>query len=56
MCKAFEETRAEGRAEGAELMGHLITTLLSQRRQEDIPLVAADPDYREKLFQEFQLI
>ena len=55
MCKAFEEVRAEGRAEGANQLAELMADLFTQGRTNDAERVASDADYRNKLLQEFQL-
>ena len=55
----LEEGRAEGRAEGNQegqnKLGTLITKLISSGRNDDVAIAAADPAYREKLYQEFQM-
>lgn len=50
-----QEGREEGRQEGQERMSQLILLLLKQNRNEDIAKVAADRDYQEQLFKEFNL-
>ena len=50
-----EEGRQEGRQEGQERMSQLILLLLKQNRNEDIAKAAADRDYQEQLFKEFNL-
>ena len=44
--------RAEGRAEGADRLGSLMTKLKSLGREDDAFKAAADPTYRDKLFKE----
>lgn len=55
MCVAIKEMRAESRKEGEDLLGKLITILSSLGRNDDILLVAKDPEYRKQLYQEFQI-
>ena len=50
-----EEGRVEGREEGADRLGRLITLLIEQNRQNDILRVSTDRAYRQQLFQEFQI-
>ena len=50
-----EQGRAEGRAEGQNKLGLLITKLRSMGREDDAFEAAADPVYREKLYQEFRM-
>ena len=50
-----QEGREEGRQEGQERMSLLILLLLKQNRNEDIAKAAADRDYQEQLFKEFNL-
>ena len=50
-----QEGREEGRQEGQERMRQLILLLLKQNRNEDIAKAAADRDYQEQLFKEFNL-
>ena len=58
-----EEGRVEGREEGisigetkgANMLGSLITLLISQGRTDDVARVAKDEAYRKELFREFQL-
>lgn len=50
-----QEGREEGRQEGQERMSQLILLLLKQNRNEDIAKAAADRDYQEQLFKEFNL-
>ena len=49
------EGRAEGQAKGENLMAQLITRLSTQNRTEDMVRAATDPDFRQKLYQEFKL-
>ena len=44
--------RAEGRAEGADRLGSLMTKLKQLGREDDAFKAAADPTYRDKLFKE----
>lgn len=50
-----QEGREEGRQEGQERMSQLILLLLKQNRNEHIAKAAADRDYQEQLFKEFNL-
>jgi hypothetical protein len=50
-----QEGRAEGQAKGENLMAQLITRLSTQNRTEDMVRAATDPDFRQKLYQEFNL-
>ena len=49
------EVREQGRAEGQNKLGLLITKLRSMGREDDAFEAAADPVYREKLYQEFRM-
>ena len=49
------EGQAEGQAKGENLMAQLITRLSTQNRTEDMVRAATDPDFRQKLYQEFNL-
>ena len=49
------EGRIEGRSDGAEMMSQLIIRLTEAGRMEDITKAARDAEYREQLFQEFDL-
>lgn len=51
----MELFKAEGREEGQNKLGLLITKLRSLGRENDAFEAAADPVYREKLYQEFQI-
>lgn len=51
----MDQGRMEGRKEGEQLFGRLITCLLAEKREADIARAASDPDYREKLYREFEL-
>ena len=51
----MRDEREEGRQEGQERMSQLILLLLKQNRNEDIAKAAADRDYQEQLFKEFNL-
>ena len=51
----MRDEREEGRQEGQERMIQLILLLLKQNRNEDIAKAAADRDYQEQLFKEFNL-
>ena len=45
----------EGRAEGEKLFGDLMTRLKASDRIDDAFKAASDADYRQKLYQEFQM-
>ena len=51
----MELFRAEGRAQGAALLGRLISALLLQGKTEDAVRAASDEAYREQLYKEYQL-
>ena len=53
--KGREEGREEGRAEGETRLSALMAKLFSLDRFEDAKRCTDDPDYREKLYKEFQL-
>ena len=48
--------RKEGEESGANNMGKLMLMLFNQGRTEDANRAAADPEYRKKLYQEFQIV
>ena len=48
-----EEGRMEGRAEGENRLGALISKRMSLGRTDDIAKVIADPGYRGQLYREF---
>ena len=54
---AFEEGEAkgrdEGRKEGEERLGMLMSLLLKENRHDDVAKAAADAGFREKLFKEY---
>ena len=50
-----EEGRKEGSEEGQNKLGSLMIKLRSLGRENDAFEAAADPTYREKLYQEFQM-
>ena len=49
------EGRREGRQEGQNMLAALFSRLLSLGRSEDAERAANDPDYRDKLYKEFQI-
>ena len=49
------EIRAEGRKDGENRMGTLIKMLLTQGRIEDVEKASEDPEYRDRLYREFQI-
>ena len=49
------ELREEGREEGQNLLGTLMTKLKNLGREDDAFAAAADPAYRERLYQEFHM-
>lgn len=51
----MRDEREEGRQEGQERMSQLILLLSKQNRTGDIVKAAADRDYQEQLFKEFNL-
>ena len=50
-----EEGKAEGKAEGESLLAALFTKLKELGRTDDAFRAAADKEYRERLYKEFQL-
>ena len=55
-AKNLQKGRAEGRAEGADMILTLISRLLSAGRSADIERVTKDPEYCSKLMKEFQIL
>ena len=53
--KGYNEGRDKGYKEGENRLGNLIMKLTSLGRMEDISKAASDSDYRQKLYQEFQI-
>ena len=54
--KIMELFREEGRAEGAALLGRLVSSLLRLGRTADIERVTRDEDYRNPLYEAFHLV
>ena len=50
---AFEEGKNEGREEGQQKLGKLISLLMKEKRYEDVAKAAEDAGFREKLFKEY---
>lgn len=55
MCKAMEEMRNEAEAHGMDVFAALIRKLTELGRLEDIPRVADNAEYRNKLISEFAI-
>lgn len=51
----FDDARKEGKEQGENKMAKLIGILLKQGRTEDASKAAEDKDFRDKLYQEFQI-
>ncbi len=49
------KSRAEGRAEGENRLGTLMTKLREMNRTEDAFRAANDPEYRNRLYREFKI-
>ena len=52
---SYENGRLEGLEEGQEKLSHLIQLLITASRADEIPKVANDKEYRNKLYDEFHL-
>ena len=50
------EIREEGLEEGQNKFGKLIHILLDQGRTEDASRASTDPEYRDQLYREFQIV
>ena len=59
MCKAFEDLmmdcRMEGKREGEERLGRLITLLLSDGRTKEVKTAASSVATRRRLYKEYGL-
>ena len=55
MLQGRAEGMLQGRAEGEKRMSMLIARLVSMNRFDDVKRCTEDPEYREKLYREFQL-
>lgn len=51
----IQEGRQEGRQEGETMLASLINTLLSLRRNDDIPRATTDQTFRDSLYIQFGL-
>lgn len=56
MCKAFDEIRKEGEEIGEIRFAALSIRLLNNCRLDDLAKAASDKLFRNKLYQEFQLL
>lgn len=56
IAKMKEDSKAEGREEGENLVMTLMQKLLSAGRYDDAKRVTEDPDYKKKLMKEFALL
>ena len=54
-AKTMEMFKEEGREEGENRLGALITKLISLGRTDDIAKAASDPTYRNRLYEEFSI-
>ena len=55
MKEDFDEAEIRGEARGENRLGTLISKLFSLNRLDDAKRCATDPEFREKLYREFQL-
>ena len=46
------EGRKEGRTEGFDLLGELVTLLMNEQRYDDVKKAASDREYRQELIKE----
>ena len=53
--KTMEMFKNEGREEGENKLGTLITKLISLGRTDDVAKAASDPAYRDRLYSEFSM-
>ena len=53
--EGLREGLREGQQKGQNMLAALISRLLSLGRTEDVARSASDPEYREKLFEEFKI-
>ena len=53
--EGHREGLREGQQKGQNMLAALISRLLSLGRTEDVARSASDPEYREKLFEEFKI-
>ena len=51
-----EEGREEGREKGSNQMASLIKMLLSENRTEELDRALEDPDFRNRLFEEYDIL
>jgi flagellar biosynthesis/type III secretory pathway protein FliH len=51
-----EEGREEGREKGSNQMASLIKMLLSENRTEELNRALEDPDFRNRLFEEYDIL
>ena len=54
--QGINKGRAEGRAEGVDLMAKLIKILLAEKRYSDAEKASDDAEYRDKLLKEYKLV
>ena len=54
--QGINKGRAEGRAEGVDLMAKLIKILLSEKRYSDAEKASEDAEYRDQLLKEYKLV
>ena len=53
--RVIKTSESKGRKEGENDLAKLMLMLFNQGRTEDANRAAADPEYRKKLYQEFQI-
>ena len=51
-----EEGREEGREKGSNQMASLIKILLSENRTDELNRALEEPDFRNKLFEEYDIL
>ena len=52
----IEESLAEGRVEGVDLMAKLVKILLAEKKYSDVEKASDDVEYRDKLMKEYKLV
>ena len=54
--QGINKGRAEGRAEGVDLMAKLVKILLAEKRYSDAEKASDDAEYRDQLLRKYKLI
>ena len=54
--QGINKGRAEGRAEGVDLMSKLVKILLAEKRYSDAEKASDDAEYRDQLLRKYKLI